>query len=242
MKSLLFILCTFAVGAAHLDLSSLIKKAETQYQGQSSQSIARMFIQRKTWQRELVMNSYTKGRNHVLTIVQEPLRDKGTATLKIEQDMWNYNPKIDRLIKIPSSLMGDGWMGSHFTNDDLVKADKVDELYTLSLLAEDTEKWLILATPKENAAVVWGKIHYTIDKQREIPMEVQYYDEENILVRTLLFDQITNVAGRTLPLRMTMLPMENPQEKTVVVYEKIAFDVEIAPNLFSIRSLKRGQL
>ncbi|MBT4482436.1 MAG: outer membrane lipoprotein-sorting protein, partial [Candidatus Latescibacteria bacterium] len=116
-----------------LDAQSLVREIETQYQGTTSHSIMRMKVVTDVWTRELVMESWSESRDRYIARIISPKKEEGTATLKIGDEMWNYLPKIDRLMKIPSSLMGDSWMGSHFTNDDLVKENKIDELYTFEI-------------------------------------------------------------------------------------------------------------
>jgi hypothetical protein len=142
-------------------------------------------------------------------------------------------------MKIPSSLMGDRWMGSHLTNDDLVKENKVDELYTFTVASETATEATIVATPKPHAAVVWGSITYRLDLTRQIPLDVTYFDEDGELVRTITFDQVRTVNGRTLPMRMRYVPADAPSEYTEMVYEKLEFDGPLPASLFSVRSLRK---
>jgi len=221
-----------------LDVKALVRKVETQYQGDTSHSIAIMKIITEHWNRELKMEMWSEGRDKFLVKILEPQKEAGTATLKIGDEMWNYLPKIDRLIKIPSSLMGDSWMGSHYTNDDLVKENKVEELYTLSLKSREGDQATITGVPKPDAAVVWGKIEYTVDVEKMIPVEILYYDEDGELVRTITFDQVKKVHDRWLPLHVIIQPEEKPDERTEMTYESIEFGADLRKDLFSIRSLR----
>ncbi len=224
---------------ARLDAQALIRQTETQYMSKTSHAIFRMTVVTKAWTREMRMESWGEGRDKMLSKILSPKKDAGTATLKVGDDMWNYLPKIDRLMKIPSSLMGDRWMGSHLTNDDLVKENKIDELYSFAIAKETAREATIVATPKPSAAVVWGSITYRIDLEREIPLDVKYYDEDGELVRTITFDQVRTIAGRTLPTRMRYVPADEPGEYTEMVYETIEFDRSLPKDLFSVRSLRR---
>ena len=142
------------------------------------------------------------------------------------------------MIRIPPSMMGGAWMGSHITNDDLVKANHIDEDFDFSLLAEDQQSWTIQGVPKPEAAVIWGKIVYRLQKDPLVPVQVEYFDEEGVLVRQIDFDDVQTVSGRTIPLRMTVLPVEKPQERTVMHYRQVQFDIDLAEDYFSLRQLK----
>lgn len=166
------------------------------------------------------------------------MKERGVATLKVERDVWNYLPKVDRVIRIPPSMMGGAWMGSHITNDDLVKANHIDEDYDFTLLTEDAQRWSIQGIPKPEAPVVWGKIVYILQKEPLPPIEVDYFDEEGLPVRRIIFDDVQTVSGRTIPLRMIVLPVEKPEEQTLMHYRQVQFDVELAESFFSLGQLK----
>ncbi len=225
--------------AEELDARAIVRRIETQYQGETSRSRAVMTVVTEHWTRELVMDMWSEGRDKFLAKILSPKKEQGTASLKIGDEMWNYLPKIDRLIKIPSSLMGDSWMGSHFTNDDLVKEDKVDDLYDLSIASRDGDRVVITGVPKSDAAVVWGRIDYSVDMEKVVPVEILYYDEDGELVRTFTFDRVEQVSGRWLPLRMVIRPLDKPEEKTEFVYDSIEFGVRLDNDFFSLRTIRR---
>jgi hypothetical protein len=222
-----------------LDAQSLVREIETQYQGTTSHSIMRMKVVTDVWTRELVMESWSESRDRYIARIISPKKEEGTATLKIGDEMWNYLPKIDRLMKIPSSLMGDSWMGSHFTNDDLVKENKIDELYTFEIERIEGEQVSIICKPKPDAAVVWDKIIYLADYEKKMPIKIDYYDEQGDLVRTFSFDDVRNIQGRWIPMIMKIQPIDEPEESTVLVYEELEFDIKLKENQFSISSLRR---
>ncbi len=223
---------------AAFDLAALIRKVEQQYNGNSSAVELEMTIKTGHWQRTLSMESWSLGRDRFLTRILAPAKEKGVATLKVDREVWNYLRKVDRVIRIPPSMMGGAWMGSHITNDDLVKANHIDEDYSFSLLQEDEHDWIIAGIPKPEAVVIWGKIVYQIRKEPLVPVEIKYFDEEGVLVRRILFEDIQTVSGRTIPLRMQVLPQEKPDEMTVMQYRKVEFDVDLDESFFSLGQLK----
>ena len=227
------------VSSSATDLRELIRTVEQQYTGQSSISEVEMTVVTGHWERHLKMESWSLGRERFLIRILAPVKEKGVATLKVENEVWNYLPKVDRVIRIPPSMMGGAWMGSHITNDDLVKANHIDQDYDFTLLEETSESWQIEGIPKPDAPVIWGKIIYQIRKEPLVPLQIDYFDEEDILVRRILFDDVQTVSGRTIPLKMTVLPLEKPKEKTVMHYRKLQFDVDLKENFFSLGNLKR---
>ena len=221
-----------------LDLRELIRTVEEQYSGESSEIEVEMTVKTGHWERQLTMQSWSLGRERFLVRILDPAKEKGVATLKVEREVWNYLPKVDRVIRIPPSMMGGAWMGSHITNDDLVKANHIDEDYTFSLLSEDQATWTIKGVARPEAPVIWGEIVYQLQKQPLVPLKIEYFDEEGLLVRQIVFDDVQTVSGRTIPLRMSVLPVEKPQEKTVMHYRKVQFDVTLTEDYFSLRQLK----
>ena len=222
-----------------IDVRELVRRVETQYMGKTSRALLKMKVITESWSREMTMETWSEGRDKFIAKILTPKKDHGVATLKIENDMWNYLPKIDRLMKIPSSLMGDRWMGSHLTNDDMVKGDKIDELYDFELEKIEDNIATVHCTPKPDAAVVWGSITYIVDLEKMIPVAVDYFDEDGELVRTIEFDKVENVSGRWVPLIMRVKPVESPDELTEMVYENLEFDIKLEDDLFSISSLRR---
>ena len=222
-----------------LDAQELVRRVETQYQGTNSHAITRMRIITEHWSRELTMEMWSEGRDKFLARILSPKKELGTTTLKIDDEMWNYLPKIDRLIKIPSSLMGDNWMGSHLTNDDLVKENKIDELYILELKKVEDNTATVICIPRPDAAVVWGRIEYLVNLEKIIPVSILYYDEDDVLVRTITFDMVENISDRWIPLRMVIQPEESPDEMTELIYESMEFNIALDKDQFSISSMRR---
>ncbi|MCF6265019.1 MAG: outer membrane lipoprotein-sorting protein [Desulfuromusa sp.] len=242
LLKILFLILIFLSGSVSsslaVDLRELIRAVEQQYTGQSSISEVEMTVVTGHWERHLKMESWSLGRERFLIRILAPIKERGVATLKVENEVWNYLPKVDRVIRIPPSMMGGAWMGSHITNDDLVKANHIDQDYNFTLLEETNESWRIEGIPKPDAPVIWGKIIYQIFKEQLVPSQIDYFDEEGILVRQILFDDVQTVSGRTIPLKMTVVPLEKPKEKTVMHYRKLQFDVDLKKDFFSLGNLK----
>ena len=221
----------------------IIKKVDDKMQGNSNQATMRMTIVRPDWKREITMKSWALGRTFSLILITSPARDKGQAFLKRKNEMWNWQPTIDRVIKLPPSMMLQSWMGSDFTNDDLVKESSVVEDYN-HFLKQDTviegkPVYKIELIPKPEAPVVWGKIIAYIDKREFNQLLVKYFDEDGELVNTMVLSEIKMMGGRMLPTKMEMLPADNPKQKTIIEYLELEFDLGLKEDFFSIQNMKR---
>lgn len=223
--------------------TEIIKKADDKMQGQSNRSEMKMTIVRPDWQREVTMKAWALGREYSLILITGPARDKGQAFLKRKNEMWNWQPSIDRVVKLPPSMMMQSWMGSDFTNDDLVRESSVVEDYThergQDSVINNQPVFRIILNPKPEAPVVWGKIVAFIDKKEYNQLLVRYYDEDGILVNTLTLSNIREIGGRVLPTRLEMVPSENPNQKTVIEYLSLEFDIGIKEDFFSMQNMKR---
>ena len=212
-------------------------------QGNSSRSDMVMRIVRPDWSREVAMKGWALGREHSLILITSPPRDKGAAFLKREKEIWNWQPSIDRVVKLPPSMMMQSWMGSDFTNDDLVKESSIVNDYNHTLAGDTTyegrECYKIIMIPKEEAAVVWGRIDAYITKDDYLQMLFKYYDEDEFLVNTMYLSDIKELGGRIIPTRLEMVPAENPDQKTVIIYRNIEFEVPMEESFFSLQNMKR---
>jgi outer membrane lipoprotein-sorting protein len=225
------------------DAREIVRRAEEKVRGSSNQGEMVMRIVRPTWQREIGLKSWAKGNDLGLILVTSPDRDKGTAFLKRKREVWNWQPTIDRTIKLPPSMMLQSWMGSDFTNDDLVKESSAVEDYQHTL-AGDTliggrPCYKIVMIPKDEAAVVWGKVITCIDKKDYLQLLMHFYDEDGELVNTMKGSNIQMLGGRLLPARMEMTPADNPRNRTIIEYRALAFDVPLEESFFSLQNLKR---
>ena len=237
----ILLLSTATLAAAQeVDGKAILRQVDDLYRGQSSVARTTMHIQTEHWQRTLEMQVYSKGTERSLVRIVRPKQEEGTATLKVEDNIWNYLPKTRRVMKIPASMMMGSWMGSHFTNDDLVQRSRLEDDYDFELedLAE-AGRWRITLVPHEDAPVVWGKIVLELQKRPLLPIWMEYYDEDGEAVRRSTYEDVQTVSGRTLPLKMRMVPLDEPEEFTEIHYRELRFDVELDDGLFSIQTLKR---
>ncbi|TVZ38849.1 outer membrane lipoprotein-sorting protein [Alteromonadaceae bacterium 2753L.S.0a.02] len=224
-----------------LEAREILEHAMDQWRGLSSVSEMTMTITREDWQRSMSMKAWTKGDKQSLVRVTAPKKDAGNGTLLLDNDMWSYTPKINRVIKIPSSMMSQSWMGSDFTNKDISKSTDVLDQYSHRLL-ETLEKeghtlyWLE-AVPHEDAAVVWGKELYLI-RDDFVMLEQQFWDQDNVLVKTLKTLEIKQMGGRVVASKMRMGELENPKEWTEMETHHIEFDAELPANLFTLSNLR----
>jgi len=238
---LLFVLLIPVYGQ---DAREIIKKADEKMQGEeTSQSTMTMTIVRPTWQREVTFKSWTKGRDYSLALVTAPAKESGQTFLKRETEMWNWNPTINRLIKLPPSMMSQGWMGSDFSNDDLLKESSIVVDYTHTIIGkEEIDGWdcyKIELIPLEDAAVVWGKIFKWIAKEEFLQMKTEYYDEDDYLIKTELAYDMKTMGGRLIPSKFELIPEEDEGHKTVVVMDDITFNEPIPDSFFSQQNMKR---
>ena len=232
------LLLASSLPALAADLRALIREIEDQHTGRSSHAVMTMQVRTEHWERNLSMEAWSLGRDRFLVRILDPPKERGVATLKVDQEVWNYLPKVDRTIKVPPSMMGGAWMGSHITNNDLVKAAKIDEDYDFELLAETDTHWRIDCLPKPEAAVVWGRIVYEVEKARRVPTVVDYYDEAGEKVRTMSFSDVRRLDDRHVPLRMAIQPLDTPDESTLLVYSELEFDRTIEPRTFTLDNLR----
>jgi outer membrane lipoprotein-sorting protein len=204
-----------------------------------------MEIVTEHWSRSLEIRVWSLGTEYALARVLAPAKEAGTATLKIDEEVWNYLPRVDRTIKVPPSLMMGSWMGSHFTNDDLVKDSRLIEDYEIEIAFEGrrdgVEVWEFALVPKPVAPVVWGKIVMQVRKRDKMPTWMRYYDERDRLERTMTLSEFRVMGGRLVPTVTDVIPADEPNERTTVRYEELEFDVGLSPDFFSLRNLRASR-
>ena len=220
----------------------IIDRVDRLLRGESSRGRITMEITTEHWSRSLDMEIWSLGVEHSLVRVQSPAREAGTATLKAGQEVWNYLPRVDRTIKVPPSLMMGSWMGSHFTNDDLVKESQIVDDYDFEISfegeREGVEVWEFQLTPRPEAPVVWGRIDEQVRKADLMPTWIRYYDEDGGLVRTMTFSDYRTMGDRLVPASMLVIPADKPEEHTVLTYHELDFGISLDENFFSLRNLR----
>ncbi|MGD9931392.1 MAG: outer membrane lipoprotein-sorting protein [Mangrovibacterium sp.] len=247
MKTILLLFILFIspwiAPAQDIDVKAIVKQADEKFRGASSQGTLRMTIQRPAWSRTIAMKNWTLGTEFSLIYITEPAKERGQVFLKRHNEMWNWVPSIERMIKIPPSMMMHSWMGSDFTNDDLVKESSMVKDYDQKLLGmemlEGYHCYKIELIPLEDAAVVWGKIVMWITEKDLLWLKGEFYDEDDELVNTEILSDIKLMDDRIMPTRLEMIPADKPGQKTIMIFENIQFNVKLDESFFSIQNMKR---
>jgi outer membrane lipoprotein-sorting protein len=228
--------------AQELTAKEIVRKANDKLNGESSQGQMQMTIERPDWSREVSMKYWSKGTEFYMIYITAPARDEGQVCMKRYSDMWNWMPSIHRMIKLPPSMMSQSWMGSDFTNDDLVKMNSIVDDYDHEIIGSDTIHgytcYKIKLVPHEDAAVVWGKIHLWISRESYYELRAEYFDEDGELVNIMTGSDIRQMGDRKLPAVMTMVPADKPGNKNIMEMVDVEFNVAISEDFFSQQNMK----
>ncbi|EGR1173692.1 outer membrane lipoprotein-sorting protein [Vibrio parahaemolyticus] len=220
----------------------IVQKSDQAMRGKSSYSEATMEIVRPDWTRSMTMKSWTKGTELSLVLVTAPAKDKGSASLKRHREMWNWVPSIERIIKIAPSMLSQSWMGSDFTNDDLINQSSIVVDYQHALVGNDSfegdKVWVIEATAKPDAPVVWNKVTLWISQSTYLQRKVEFYDEFDERVNVLTTYDVKELGGRKIATRMEMKPVDKPGNKTIFTTHQAQFDFDINDDFFSQQQMK----
>ena len=247
MKNLISIIIVFSISLAlsyAQDAKEIVKKADNKMEGEKSgYTEMKMTIKRPTYERTVEFKSWNEGRDNSMTYITSPAQEKGQAFMKMGNEMWSWNPNIGRMIKLPPSMMSQGWMGSDYTNDDILKESSIVKDYTHKILGEEDVAgqacYKIELIPFEESAVVWGKVMQWISKDEFLQMKTEYYDEDNYLVRTELAYNIKEMDGRIIPTRFEIIPADKDNQLTIIEMNVMKFNIPIAKGFFSQQNMKR---
>jgi outer membrane lipoprotein-sorting protein len=243
MLGLLFLVNIQGLFSQGLSAEEIIKKADDKNRGLSSQGTLTMTVIRPEWTRTITMNSWSKGKDYSIVIITAPAKDKGQVFLKIKTEMWNWVPSIDKTIKLPPSMMLQSWMGSDFTNDDLVKQSSIVVDYSHKLIGEekvrDQDCYKLELTPLPDAAVVWGKVIFWVTKSGFDQWMVDYYDEDNKLVSTSNSFDLKQMGDRIIPTRIEITPKNKKGQKTVLHIDQMKFNIKLDESFFSQQNMKK---
>jgi outer membrane lipoprotein-sorting protein len=237
--------CLAAPAAAQRpgDAAAIVDRVDRLLRGDSSEGELTMAVVTRRWTRTLTLTVWSEGTEKALIKVTAPPKEAGTATLKAGNEIWNYLPKIDRTIRVPTSMMMASWMGSHFTNDDLVKESRLvrdyDVVTGFAGARAGVEVWEFVLTPRPGAAVVWGRISLEVRQRDLMPTWAKYYGDDGSHKRTVRFSDYRTMGGRLVPATTTVTPADKPDESTVITYRRLAFDVRLPEDTFSLAALKR---
>jgi hypothetical protein len=229
-------------------IEQIVKKIDRLWRGASSQGIVSITVKTAHYTRSMRVEVWSKGTEQSLIRIDRPLKEKGTTTLKSGNHIYTYLPKTDRTIRLTSGMMMDAWMGSHFTNDDLVRESHLLDDYSFALTSQgshpfESEKegipvYEITLTPKPEAPVVWSQVVLTVRAEDEMPLWQVYYGDGLQPIRKLIFSDVKELGGRRFPTRLKMTVMEKPEEFTELIYEAMAFDIDLDDRFFSLSRLR----
>jgi len=230
-------------GLSDLDPKKILNKVDDLMRGDSSTGKMEMIVQTAHWKRTLTVQFWSKGKDKSLLRILSPKKERGMSTLRAGSEIWNYLPKVNRVIRVPSAMMAASWMGSHFTNDDLLKNSRMADDYEVAVTFRGKRDSLdiieITCTARPDVPVVWGKVLVTVTDPDHVPVLIRYYDEDLKPVRTMLFTEVGVLGGRKVPKVIKVIPEYKPDEYTVVRYHEIIFGLPLEDDFFSIRNLQR---
>ena len=230
MRTILLLLALLgpAVAAPEPTIDELLTSTDDLTRGASSDATVSMHVKTAAYERTMRMRILSSGKDKTLIRILEPSKDAGIVTLKVADNIWNYLPKVDRTMKVPAGMMSGNWMGSHFTNDDLVKESRLSEDFTATMTSRPKDNpegvYVITLVPKPDAAIVWGSIVAKV-RPDKMPVSIAYNDDKGAAVRTMTFEDYKTFDGRLAASKMTLIPADKPGEFTAFSYEALDFDV-----------------
>ena len=246
ISGLLLIITTyipFTISAQSISATDIIRKADEKFNGEkSSLMVMTMTIIRPTWQRSVEFKNWSLGKEYALTLITAPAKDIGQTFLKRGNEMWSWNPSINRLIKLPPSMMSQGWMGSDYTNDDILKESSVVNDYSHEIVGDETiagrDCYKIKMVSKEDASVIWGHQIRWVDKKDFLVLKAELFDEDGVLVRTETGSDIKPMDGREIQTKIELVPADEPGNKTVVIIKEMKFNIPVQESFFSQQNMK----
>lgn len=228
-------------GQIPLDVNRVLDHLDDLYRASASHSVMTMTVARARGTRELTLESWSRGMDEALIVIRSPAREAGTATLMTDEGLWNYAPRADRLIRIPSGLLSESWMGSHFTNDDLLRETSYREDYSAAADWVDeggARHVRVTLTPFPDAPVIYTRLEFVLTEGDWTPLRADYYDGDEV-VRSMRYEDVRDISGRRLPMRLVLVPSDAPAERTVVQYDVLELDIAVDASLFTSRGLRR---
>lgn len=220
----------------------IVQKADEKMRGKTSQAEMVIKTIRPTWSREITVKTWMKGSEHAIILLMAPIKDKGIVFLKRKKEVWNWMPSLEKTIKLPPSMMSQSWMGTDFTNDDLVKESSIVLDYNHQIVGDSTINnrlcYTILMIPKPDASIVWGKLLVYIDKMDFLELHTKFYDEDGSLVNTMNAFDIKIMDGRLIPTTFEMIPANKNNQKTIMTYKSIQYNKPIDDVFFTVEKMK----
>jgi outer membrane lipoprotein-sorting protein len=238
---LFFLLPIAAAEPPDRNAADIVRDAVNHWRGLSSDTVMTMVIHRPDWERSMTMRAWTKGDDRSLVRVLEPKKDRGNGTLTDDNSMWSFSPKVNRVIKIPSSMMGQSWMGSDFSNKDVARTDDIIDQYDHSILGienvDGVTVYEVQSVPHEDAAIVWGREVLRI-REDHVVLTHRFFDQDDELVKILTSLEIGEMGGRTIAQRQRMNKVESPDKWTEIRVDSVNYEVELKDSLFTLSNLR----
>lgn len=220
----------------------LLDRVDDQHRGESSHGTFTMNVKTERWERSMTLELWSLGHDYSLVRILEPKKERGTVTLKAKTDMFTYLSKTGRTVKISGASLGGSWMGSHFTNDDLIKGTRLADDFDYTIedgpKVEGEATWALILIPKPKAVVVWGEVDVLVRKSDLLPVGELFYDEDLKPVRKMEFSDYQQIAGNDVAMRMRMTPLDKPDEYTEMIFSKLEFGVALDAEFFSVSRLQ----
>lgn len=236
-------ICSLQFTSTAQDAKVIVQKADEKMRGESSHVWMSIQTIRPGWKRTMEIEAWMKGTELAMIRILSPAKEKGIIFLKKKKEVWCWYPSLERSIKLPPSMMSQSWMGTDFTNDDLVKESSILQDYTHRITGDtiigDIPSYIIEMIPLPEAAVVWSKVVVCIDQKDFMELHTRFYDEDSQMVNTMNSYDIKTMSGRLIPTRFTMIPSDKKNQQTEMLYRQIEFNIDIKDDFFSIETMRR---
>jgi len=239
MKKLIYILILISLTLYAQSAKEIMKKVDENSRGESVHMKVTLSITSHSHTRTMKVESFSEGKNRSFVKILYPPKERGITFLSLNNQMWQYIPKIERIIKIPPSMMLQNWMGSDITNDDMVKQSSIIDDYDSKILKRDGDVVTIELTPKEDASVVWGKIISEIDTKTFTSKKDIFYDEDGEIVREFIYEDVKKFGKYYLAKHWKILPKDKKSNFTEIYVDDAVYDKKIPSKYFSKSALKR---
>ncbi len=240
----LLLLLSISFFSVAQNATEIVKQAYLKNEGKSQYAEMTMKIVRPRWQRTMNMKFCSLGTQYSLVLITAPIRDKGQTFLKVDNEMWMWNPTISRIIKLGSSMMSQGWMNSDYSNDELLNSGSITRDYDAKIIGsqkiDNRDCYKIKLTPKTGKTIIWGKQILWITKKGNLMLKNEFYDEDGFLVKTHLASDIKIMDGREIPTKFEIIPQDTPKNRTVIIMNKVKFNIKIDKSFFSRQNMRKG--
>lgn len=235
-----FIFLGITAGEKKISVNDILDAMDKVYRSDSSEIEMKMIVVTPNWKRTMKIKTWSKGMDKTFLTILSPRKDKGVSTLRVDNEMWNYFPKVNKVMKVPPSMMMGSWMGSDFTNDDLVRENTYVDDYSAKIIpCEEKDLIAVELVPKKNTVSVWGKIISKVRKSDFLPVTQDFYDEKGKKMRVITFSDIREIGKKTIPSKMRITPVNKKGQYTEIIFSKGKFDHKVKKGIFTLRNLQK---